>query len=261
MRRHLRLLRIFIANSLQLELEYRLNLAMNGLNAALTFAVGLVVLYVLFRQAGSVGGWSFEEALALFGVFLFFEGLIDLILYPNLSKLPEAIRTGALDFMLLKPVSAQFQVSFRYASLWQVPELFLGLGLLVYGMAALGRLTPATALLALLFLLCGAAVLYAVWFMLTTTAFWFVKVENIPELFHAVFAAGRFPISAFPPWLRLLLTFVVPVAFITSIPAQAAVGRLDWATGAEAVAAAAAALALSRAFWRFALRSYTSASS
>ena len=103
--------------------------------------------------------------------------------------------------------------------------------------------------------------LYAVWFMLTTTAFWFVKVENIPELFHSIFAAGRFPISAFPPWIRLLLTFVVPVAFITSVPAEAAVGRLDWATGAQAGAAAVVAFAASRAFWRLALRGYTSASS
>jgi ABC-2 type transport system permease protein len=88
-----------------------------------------------------------------------------------------------------------------------------------------------------------------------------VKVGNIPELFHSIFAAGRFPISAFPPWIRILLTFVVPVAFITSVPAEAAVGRLDWSTGAQSIAVAALFLGLSRAFWRLAVRNYTSASS
>jgi ABC-2 type transport system permease protein len=261
MRRYFRLLRIFIANSIQLELEYRLNLAMNAVNAALTFAVGLTVLYVLFQQAGDVGGWTFLEALALFGVFLFFEGLIDLFLYPNLSKLPDYIRTGALDFMLLKPISMQFQVSFRYASLWQVPEVFLGLGLIAYSMAALGVLTLDGAVLGFVFLAAGAAILYAIWFMLTTTAFWLVKVGNIPELFHSIFAAGRFPISAFPAWMRILLSFVVPIAFITTVPAQAALGRLDWVTGLESLAIAGIFLAISRAFWRLAVRNYTSASS
>jgi ABC-2 type transport system permease protein len=261
MRRYFKLLRIFIANSVQLELEYRINLLMNLLNAGLSFGVGLTVLYVLFAQAESIGGWRFEEAIALFGVFLFYEGVIDLVLYPNLNKLPDHVRTGSLDFMLLKPISTQFQVSFRYASLWQVPEIFLGLGLVVYAMAALDALSLGAAALGLLLLLSGAAILYSIWFMLTTTAFWLVKVGNIPELFHAIFAAGRFPVSAFPAWIRILLTFVVPVAFITTVPAEAAIGRLDWLTGLESFGMAIVALALSRAFWRLAVRNYTSASS
>jgi ABC-2 type transport system permease protein len=261
MMRYFKLLRIFVANSVQLELEYRINLALNLLNATLSFAAGLTVLYVLFEQAQSIGGWRFTEAIALFGVYLFYEGVIDLFLYPNLNKLPDHVRTGSLDFMLLKPISAQFQVSFRHASLWQVPEIFLGLGLIAYAMAALDVLSLRTAALGLLLLGSGAAILYSIWFMLTTTAFWLVKVGNIPELFHSVFAAGRFPVSAFPAWIRILLTFVVPVAFITTVPAEAAIGRLDWLTGVESFAVALAALAISRAFWRRAIRNYTSASS
>lgn len=261
MMRYLKLLRIFVANSVQLELEYRINLALNLLNATLSFGAGLVVLYALFEQAESIGGWHFSEAIALFGVYLFYEGVIDLFLYPNLNKLPDHVRTGSLDFMLLKPISTQFQVSFRYASLWQVPELFLGLGLIGWSMVALGALSFGTVGLGLLLLLSGAAILYSIWFMLTTTAFWLVKVGNIPELFHSIFAAGRFPVSAFPAWIRILLTFVVPVAFITTVPAEAAIGRLDWLTGLESFGMALVALGVSRAFWRRALRSYTSASS
>lgn len=163
--------------------------------------------------------------------------------------------------MLLKPISTQFQVSFRYASLCQVPELLLGLGLIAYAMAALDALSLATVGLGLLLLCSGAAILYSIWFMLTTTAFWLVKVGNIPELFHSVFAAGRFPVSAFPTWIRILLTFVVPVAFITTVPAEAAIGRLDWLTGLESFGMAVVALAVSRALWQRAVRNYTSASS
>jgi ABC-2 type transport system permease protein len=107
----------------------------------------------------------------------------------------------------------------------------------------------------------GAVIIYALWVMLLTTAFWFVKVENITEIFNAFFAAGRFPVSAFPSWVRFVLTFIVPIAFITTVPASAAVGRLTWSMALASFAIAAALLCLSHLFWRVALASYTSASS
>lgn len=261
MTRYLRLLRIFLANSLQLEMEYRANFAMDALNALLAFGSGLLVLYAIFEHAESIGGWSFPEALALLGVFMILEGFIELVLYPNLNNLPEYIRKGDMDFMLLKPVSAQFLVSFRYIRLWKLPELATGVALLGYAMAALNTLTPATVALTVVLLVSAATIVYAIWCMLTTTAFWLVKVENLPELFYSIFSAGRFPVSAFPTWARFALTFIVPVAFATTVPAAAATGRLDGTMAAGSLLVAALALLLSHGLWRLAVASYTSASS
>ena len=261
MTRYLRLLRIFAANSVQLELEYRANLVMNAFNSLLSFGAGFVVLFVMFANAESVGGWSFTEALALLGVFMVFEAFIDLFMYPNLNKVPEYIRKGNMDFFLLKPVSSQFMVSFRYASVWRLPELLLGLSLVFYGMVRTDALSLPSVLLTLALLLCGAAIVYAIWFMLTTTAFWLVKVDNISELFYAFFSAGRFPVSAFPVWARFVLTFIVPIAFITTVPAAAAVGRLEWPLALGGVVTALLLLLVSHAFWRYAVANYTSASS
>ncbi len=261
MRRYLRLLRIFLANAVQLELEYRINLVMNAANAALSLAAGMVVLLVMFGQVESLGGWSFMEAVTLFGVFMVFEALIDLFLYPNLGKLPELIRKGGMDFLLLKPVAGPFLVSFRHANLWQVPDLFIGAALLLYGMGELGTLTAANLLLAAALIGSGAVILYSIWFMLCTTAFWWVKTDNIPELFNAWFGAGRFPVTAFPSWARLLLTVVIPIAFITTVPASAAIGRLDWRMALGSAAMAAVFLVLSQLLWRRAVAGYTSASS
>ncbi len=261
MKRYFKLLRIFIANSLQLELEYRVNLLMNALNSLLAFGAGFVLLWVMFSQASSVGGWSFTEALALFGVFIMLEAFIDLFLYPNLNKMPEYIRKGNMDFFLLKPVSGQFLVSFRYASIWRLPAFFLGLGLITNGMWQTGNLSLVNIFLALILLFAAATIVYAIWFMLTTTAFWLVKVDNISELFYAFFSAGRFPVSAFPSWVRLILTFVVPIAFVTTVPASAAVGRLTWDMAVINLLIALGLLLLSNLFWRYAVANYTSASS
>ena len=143
----------------------------------------------------------------------------------------------------------------------ELPQLGLALAVILVGMARQGTLTPGHVGLLVLMLAAAIGTLYAVWFALTTTAFWFVKVDNVSELFTAFFAAGRFPVSAYPGWVRALLTFVVPVAFLTTVPAEAAAGRLTWAWGLGAVGVAALLLALSQALWRYALANYTSASS
>jgi ABC-2 type transport system permease protein len=259
--RYLRLLRLFAANSLQLDLEYRADFVINIGTALISLGAGWIVLDVMFTHAESFGGWSFLEALALFGIYLVFEEFIYGVLTLNLSRLPQFIQNGDLDFILLKPVNSQFQVSLRRLPLMSLPTALFGIGVMIYATLGLGTLTPANILLTLLLFLNGVVIIYSMWVLLLTTAFWFVKVENVTGIFNAFFAAGRFPVSAFPSWVRFILTFIVPIAFITTVPASAAVGRLTWTMGLASFVIAALLLCLSHLFWRVALASYTSASS
>jgi ABC-2 type transport system permease protein len=112
-----------------------------------------------------------------------------------------------------------------------------------------------------LLLASSAVILYSLWFMLAALSIWFVKVWNATEVLRYVLVAGRYPVSAYPAGLRSLFTLVLPVAFLTTVPAEAILGRVsgDWAFASLGVAAAA--LGLSRWFWQYALRYYTSASS
>jgi len=261
MKRYLRIFRVTLLNSLQVELEYRINFAINLVNALLLLGSGLVIIAVMFGHAESIGGWSFVEALALFGVFMMFEAFIELMLHPNLDELPEYIRTGSLDHMLLKPVSGQFLVSTRHVSIWHLTMLMMGGGVTLYAMVALGTAGLTNVLLLAVFMAAGAVILYALWLMLSVTAFWFVKIDNISVPLYALFGAGRFPVTAFPPWALIFLTVVIPIAFITNVPAAAATERLSWAMALGSLAIAAALLVVSRAVWRFAVAHYTSASS
>ncbi|HJN35555.1 MAG TPA: ABC-2 family transporter protein, partial [Prochlorococcaceae cyanobacterium Fu_MAG_50] len=114
---------------------------------------------------------------------------------------------------------------------------------------------------AALMLLAGAVILYGIWFLVAATSIWFVKTWNATEVLRAVLAAGRFPVSAYPPTLRLLFTFVVPVAFMTTVPAEAILGRAQLPILALGLLVAVVIFLLSRLFWHFALGHYTSASS
>ena len=172
------------------------------------------------------------------------------------------VQTGTLDYVLLKPIDSQFWLSTRSFSPWGLPGLVAGLALMAW--AALqqsAKVTGASVLLTGALLLAALLILYSLWFLLASLSIWFVKIWNATEVLRYLLVAGRYPVQAYPPGLRILFTFVLPVAFLTTVPAQALLGEASWLWSLASVAVAGACLMGTRLFWRFALRHYTSASS
>jgi ABC-2 type transport system permease protein len=261
MKRILSLTRAFWASSISLNLEYRIDFLVEVVSALISFAAGLLVLDVMFLYTDGLGGWSFHQALALYGVYLFLEEFCWGFLTPNIGAVPDLIRKGDLDFLLMKPVNSLLQVSIRHFKVTGLFSYLLAGGVTLYAMSAMDTLDIANVLALVLFLLCAMLIVYAIWALLHTLAFWLVKVENISQIFFAVFEVARFPVGAFPGVLRVFFTVVVPVAFMTTVPASAAAGTLDWRFAVAAPLIALGGLWLSHRFWQFALRHYTSASS
>jgi len=173
----------------------------------------------------------------------------------------ESVRDGSLDFALAKPEDAQLIVSIRQIDIWRFIDIVLGLIVLVIALARLGEkvgLLQAGAFI--LMLVAGGIIVYSFFLILATLSFWLVRVENILTIFQSMYEAGRWPISLYPGWLRYGLTFVIPVAFATTVPAEALTGRLNWYTLLGAVGLAIILFAASRVFWRFGLRHYSGAS-
>ena len=131
-----------------------------------------------------------------------------------------------MDYMLLKPVNVQFLVSVRTWKLWGLPDVIGGLALVIYGMTANGSLTPGNLALFAVLAVCGLVTLYAIAAIVAVTAFWSVQAGNAMFILYTLVGAGRFPVTVYPAYLRLFFTLVVPIAFVTTVPASAAVGRL-----------------------------------
>ncbi len=261
MRRYLRLLRLFASTELQFALEYRANLALEIMQMVVVIGTSVAAGLVLFSYTEAMNGWSLEQMLVLLGVFYIVQGVEELVLQPSFQRFMEHVRMGTLDFVLLKPVSSQFMVSFRYFQTVQVLQILLGFALTGLGVARLASaLTPASVLGFALTLACGFVLVYALLLVLSTLAFWFVRVDNLLAVFWAFIDAGRFPIDIYPGWLRLTLSTVVPIGIAVTVPAKAIVGSLDLPTLAGIVAATLVAWWVSRAFWKRGLRSYTGAS-
>ena len=262
MGRYLLSLKRFWGTALAGQLEYQANMLIDLLAMVGSLAGSIFVLSVFFGQGRDLGGWSWEAALVVQGIYTFLDGVSSTWLRPNLGAIVTHVREGTLDFVLLKPIDSQFWVSLRIMAPAGLPEMGLGLVLIVWAASRAGAsFSLGTVLVAVLMLCVGGVILYALWFVIAATSIWFVKTWNATEVLRAVLASGRFPVSAYPPTLRLVFTLVLPVAFLTTVPAEVILGRAAMQMLALGMFLAVIFFVGSRAFWLFALRYYTSASS
>lgn len=260
MKRYLLVLRLFWSTAIAAELEYRLNFVIAALSSLGNLIGSLFGLFLFYRTGYNFENWSWEQALIVLGIFTLLQGFSATFLVPNLNRIVEQVQQGTLDFVLLKPVGSQFWLSSRMISPWGMPDLIFGGILIAYAGGRLG-IEMGNYLLSILPLFFGTIILYSLWFMLGATSIWFVKIYNVTEVLRGLMEAGRFPMVAYPATYRFFFTFVVPVAFLTTVPAEAMLGRSQfvWIVGAGALALGL--IFASAIFWRFALRFYTSASS
>ncbi len=255
--RYLRLFFTFFQAALAARMEYRANF-LAALAVVLLESAGMLFGLFLFYQNGyDLGGWRWQEALLVMAAARFLDGFFTSWLSPNLQKISERVQQGTLDFVLLKPVDSQFWVSVEQFTVWGVPSLLVGGLLLAYAAPAAG----ANPLYFLAGVLLGAVLFYALAFLMATTTIWFVKLYNVVNFLGAVLWNAQYPISAFDRPFRLFMTYVLPVYFMTTVPAEVALGRKGPGFLALLALLAGVFFLLSRAFWRLALRSYGSASS
>ena len=261
MRRYVRLLGIFVRTELQFALEYRVNLALEVMQMVVVAGTSVAAVLILFSYTQVMNGWTLGQMVVLLGVYYIVQGAEELVFQPSFQRFMEHVREGTLDFILLKPVSSQFMVSFRHFQTVQVLQVVLGFAITAAGVAGLaGTVTVASAASFAVTLTCGFVLIYALLLFLSTLAFWFVRVDNLLAIFWAFIDAARFPIDIYPGWLRLTMSTVVPIGIAVTIPAKAIAGLVDGQTLALMIAATGAAWLVSRAFWKRGLRSYTGAS-
>ncbi len=259
-RRYLKVLRLFWSTALAAEMEYRINFLLAAVTSIGGMTGSIFALFLFYRVGHQLGGWTWSQALIVLGVFTILDGFASTYLSPNLNQIVEHVQEGTLDFVLLKPLDSQFWLSWRNFSPWGLTDVAVGTALILYA-GSIENLSAVNYLAGLLPLAMAVTILYSLWFILAATSIWFVKIYNVTQVLRSLVDAGRFPIVAYPVAYRVFFTFVLPVAFLTTVPAQAMLGQAALATYLLAAAIAALLLAVARLFWKFALRYYTSASS
>ena len=256
-----RLLSRFIGIGILTEMEYRANFFIQAFQSVLNLATALAGLFIVFNHTDQLSGWSEFELLVLIGIFNIMGGLIHVMIEPGMRRLMEDVRQGTLDYILIKPQDSQLLVSIRQFQVWKVIDVILGIIVLIYAVFHLpGELSWINVMAFMIALSGGFLIVYSFWLILATLSIWFVKVENILFIFQSIYQAGRWPVDIYPRWLKATLTFIVPVAFATSIPAKNLTGQITEIELLFAAAGAGVLFILSRKLWQYALRFYSGAS-
>jgi ABC-2 type transport system permease protein len=227
----------------------------------ISLATGIIGLLLVFSHTTELNGWTQSELLIVMGIFILMGGVINSMIQPNMTRLLEEIQMGTLDLTLTKPADAQGLVSIREFRFWSLSDVLVGMLVLAYGVYHYQGMVGITQSLAfILTLVLGSIIIYCFWLMITSSAFWIVRVDEIVNLFQGVYAAGRWPVGIYPRWLQVGLTFIIPVAFAVTIPAQALTSRLSPLILVGTFALTLFFIVIARLVWRWGLKNYSGAS-
>lgn len=250
-------LRIGVMN----ELQYRANFVIQLLQSLVAIGTGLVVLTLIFDRTDQLAGWTRPQLLVVMGVFTLVGGIVGFVIEPNMGRVMMDVRQGTFDYVLTKPVDSQLLSSVREFRLWRLTDVVLGLVVLGWGVVELDssvRVIDVVGFVAMLG--AGSTLVYCLWLGLTSGAFWFVRMEQVQELFTGLYRAGQYPVTVYPAWLRLSLTYLVPIGFAVTVPSESLTGRLTWERALIGAVFLVAAFALTRFVWRRGTRRYSGAS-
>lgn len=260
MARTWRLLAVQLRASALLAMQYRVDFFIDAVMSLFWTASALVPLLVLFGDRKTVVGWTWAEALVVVAFFTLLKGVLDGGIQPALQNVVEQIRKGTFDFVLLKPADTQLLVSTSRIEIWKAADVLGGLALLGWALRELGRWPGPLEIVSTLALLVGAvAILYSIWILVVSLAFFVVKIDNLSYLFSSIYDAARWPSSVFRGVLSFVFTFLIPLAVMTTWPALSILGRLDSGAFVGALVGAMVFFFLSRQVWKRAIGRYTSA--
>lgn len=222
----------------------------------------ILILKVIYRNTKSVAGWTEGNTYILTATCFFMSAVVAAFFATNLQEIPEKVRKGNLDFDIVKPVDTQFLVSIRKFNFDEIGTVFVGLLMVVLGLSMSRHLPTLLQIAAYIAMVVFAIVIfYAFELMLMTLGIWLVRVDNLWVLGDSIFTVARFPTDIYQIQIRRILTYAIPLAMIATEPARVLLGGRPPSFALFGLLWALAFALLSRAFWRFALRHYTSASS
>jgi ABC-2 type transport system permease protein len=263
-RRYFEIYSIMLRNSLIREMSFKANFLLWMIVEILWFCGQILFFSIIFGQVNRIGDWSKWEVVLLVGTHQIIAQLFQAFFFVNVANVPELVRTGKLDSLLVLPLDSQFAVSTKQFGLDSVINALIGAAVVLLALTRL-QITPSVGavLLYLIALGFGVAVHYSIMLSLAAVSFWIIRAQGLVYGYFNFLNIARYPDVIFPKLFRFVFGWIIPVVIVANIPARLLIkslGQPGWLMFHLIVAGTIAAM-ISRFFWRFALRHYSSASS
>src|SRR6195256_591041 len=264
MRRYIEIYSIMLRNSLIREMSFKANFLLWMLVEVLWFCGQIVFFSIIFGNVNRIGDWTKWEVVLLVGTHQIIAQLFQAFFFVNVANIPELVRTGKLDSLLVLPVDSQFAVSTKQFGLDSVINAIVGAVVVCVSLSKIGIIPPPMSILLYIIALgFGVAVHYSIMLSLAAVSFWIIRAQGLVYGYFNFLNIARYPDVIYPWLFRLIFGWIIPVVIVANIPARLLIKSLGQPAQLmfQLVIASTIIFFLSRAFWRFALRHYSSASS
>ena len=268
-RAYARVFLTFARNSLVRDMTFRTNFIIECVSSLAWMAINLAFYVLIYQYTGAIAGWDKYEFFLFLATTMFINSIVQAFFMPNCEEFSELIRTGGLDFALLKPIDTQFLISLHKVDWSSLVNFLFALALGAYSLVRLEHAPSAAQLLLYpIYLASGVVILYSLMITLSATSVWLGRNQTLYDFWFYITNFSRYPREiyhgAIGTPLNLLFTFVIPVLVVVNVPAKLIAKPLsaqEWPLAAFALAAAAGCFFASRWIFIRALGSYRSASS
>lgn len=255
---------VMFRNSLIREMNFQLNFLLWILVEILWFMGQIVFIEVVFSYVGAIGGWTKWEVVLLIGTHQLIGQLFQAFFYMNLANLPELVRTGKMDFMLLLPIDTQFMVSLKQFGMDNAINACVGAGFVSFALWKMAVMpTAAQLMLYAVAVCCGILIHYSIMLVFAASSFWMVRSQGLIYGYYSLFNIGRYPDTIYRGAFKLVFSWLIPVIIVANIPSRLLIHAAEnpWPIMLQLIAATLFMVGATRLLWNSALRHYSSASS
>ncbi len=259
--KYLKLFLLFIRYNLIREMEFRANFLLLMAVDILWVSFQLLLIELYFQFTDSIFGWTKPQVFVLMGLFRIVKGIIDVFFRPNINQLPIAVNRGELDYILTKPQDSMFLVSVKRHAYTEFSTIVLGAAILIYGLSLAAAFDPAKIALLLFFLPFGVIMFYSLLFCFASLSLFVHRLEATYQYYDILSNLFRFPTDFLGMQIRQLNLILFPLAIVATVPAKFILGKSGWNSILVMALISLTVLALTRRFWNFSLKRYSSASS
>jgi ABC-2 type transport system permease protein len=262
----------FARNSLVRDMTFRWNFIAESITSLSWMSLNFLYYILIFKFAPSIGegtGWGKYQFFIFLATGLFINSIVQAFFMPNAEEFSELIRTGGLDFALLKPIDTQFIVSLTKIDWSSLSNFVFAIGLLIYSLIKLAYVPgPVQITLYPLYIVCGVVIMYSLTIALAATSVWLGRNQNLYDFWFYITNFSRYPLEIYSgPFgtpLRLFFTYLIPVMIVVNVPARLIALPLEpgqWPLALFALVATVGSFAASRWLFQRSLLHYRSASS
>ncbi len=256
--RHLQLFIRFRYIDIMKMLEYRSSFIFWVLINILWSLFNILFFSILVGVSGSIGGWNRQEVFVLLGIFTIIDAFTWSLFYANMTEYAEDIFNGRLSLLLCRPVNTQFYILTKKLNPQIIFRLMIGAVITLHSLSELDvSLSPLQILLFVFFLMVSLLFLYSFWFMLTTCAFFFERLENLNEIIPSIRRLWQVPRSVYQGAISVSLTGVIPFLLIASLPSEILLNRFSYPVLVYYLGITLIIFFLSKVFFNFAVRHYS----